>query len=479
MLYDANTGDFKIIVTGDSIITRSMSAFREPGFLRMVEHLHDSDVTVTNAEMLFHNYEDPPSVTAGGTYMRGDPRLIEDLKFLGVQMVGCANNHAYDFGENGVLTNIKYLDEYGMPHAGTGRNLAEALAPVYLDTPRGRVALISVATSGPQVMRAGEQWRDGIGRPGANMLRYTTQYTVDKPVFDALRRLSEGLGFEAIEKAYRKENPSWSGSRGAQLEDTDTRFFLPNLNCEYQYPDPNGNLFLLGDSFAAHHIVNEADAEGNLQQIRDARRQADWVIMSMHHHERGETVDDPSEIVVDFAHDCIDAGADVFSGHGPHVDQGIEIYKGKPIFYSLAHLINQNDTVSKAQWENMQSTSLGWEGTASDFIDARSGREHLGERLDYAAQPFRWRNAFASVTFKAGELEEVRLHPIDLGYKQPRSQKGRPVMAKGEVANAVLDLFKQLSLPFGTQIEIQDNVGVIRVTTQSSYEQDSLNNIGE
>ena len=80
---------------------------------------------------------------------------------------------------------------------------------------------------------------------------------------------------------------------------------------------------------------------------------------------------------------------------------------------------------------------------------------------------------------KAGELEEVRLHPIDLGYKQPRSQKGRPVMAKGEVANAVLDLFKQLSLPFGTQIEIQDNVGVIRVTTQSSYEQDSLNNIGE
>ena len=33
MLYDANSGDFKIIVTGDSIITRSLSAFREPGLL--------------------------------------------------------------------------------------------------------------------------------------------------------------------------------------------------------------------------------------------------------------------------------------------------------------------------------------------------------------------------------------------------------------------------------------------------------------
>lgn len=65
MLYDANPGDFKVIVTGDSIITRSLSAFREPGFLAMVECLHDSDVTVTNAEMLFHNYEDPPGRSGG------------------------------------------------------------------------------------------------------------------------------------------------------------------------------------------------------------------------------------------------------------------------------------------------------------------------------------------------------------------------------------------------------------------------------
>ena len=124
----------------------------------MVDRLHDSDVTVTNAEMLFHNYEDSPAAVAGGTYMRADPRLIEDLQFLGVQIVACANNHAYDFGENGVLTNIRNLDRHGMPHAGTGRNLAQARSPVYLDTARGRVALISVATSGPQVMRAGDQW---------------------------------------------------------------------------------------------------------------------------------------------------------------------------------------------------------------------------------------------------------------------------------------------------------------------------------
>ena len=460
MLYDAESGDFRIIVTGDSIITRSMSVFHEPDFLELVEVLRGSDVTVTNAEILFHDYEDAPTTVSGGTYMRAEPRLIEELRFLGVDMVACANNHAYDFGENGVLTNIRNLERHGMPHAGTGRDLSEARSPAYLDTPRGRVALISVTSSGPQGMRAGEQWRDGRGRPGANLLRYTTAYTVDRPTFDALRRMSEALGFEA-RKAYRAASPAWAGPVS---EDTDTRFFLPNLNDENQCPDPDGNLFMLGDDFRIHHLPDEEDIEGNLERIRDARRQADWVIVSMHTHERGGTDDDPSQMVVDFARACIDAGADVFSGHGPHLDRGIEIYRGKPIFYSLGHLVFENETVSRTQWEGIRKTSLGAESTPADYYDARSGREHLDEWLDYAAAAFRWRNAVAVIDFRAGELAEIRLYPIDLGFKRARSQRGRPLLAHGEVAREVLDLFRRLSRPFGTDVEIEGEVGVIRVS---------------
>ena len=460
MLYRAESGDFRIIVTGDSIITRRMSPFQEPDFLKLVEVLRGSDVTVTNAEILFHNYEDPPATSSGGTYMRADPRLIEELEFLGIDMVACANNHAYDFGENGVLTNIGYLEQHGMPHAGTGRDLSEARSPAYLDTARGRVALISVTSSGPQVMRAGEQWRDGRGRPGANLLRYTTAYTVDRPVFDALRRMSRELGFEA-QKAYRAANPAWQG----QLqEDTDTRFYLPNLNDEFQYTDPNGNLFMLGEAFEIHHIVNDEDREGNLRQIRDARRQSDWVIVSMHTHEKGKTDDDPSNMVVDFARACIGAGADVFSGHGPHLDRGIEIHQGKPIFYSLGHLIFENETVSKAQWESLQNTFLGPDAMPADYYDSRSGREHFDEWLDYAAAAFRWRNAVAVVDFAAKELKEVKLYPIDLGFKRPRSQRGRPILAHGEVAQEVLELFRRLSRPFGTEVEIREDVGTIRAS---------------
>lgn len=41
----------------------------------------------------------------------------------------------------------------------------------------------------------------------------------------------------------------------------------------------------------------------------------------------------------------IDAGAGIVVGHGPHVLRGIEVYKGRPIFYSLANFIVENDLV--------------------------------------------------------------------------------------------------------------------------------------
>jgi len=40
-----------------------------------------------------------------------------------------------------------------------------------------------------------------------------------------------------------------------------------------------------------------------------------------------------------FAHDAIDAGADIILGHHPHVRRGIEVYHGKPIIYSMGNLV--------------------------------------------------------------------------------------------------------------------------------------------
>ena len=121
MLYESESGDISMAVTGESLITRAMSVFREERFLGIRNMLHNTDVRFSNAEMIFHNYENPPTHRPGGTYMRCDPRFIKDLQWIGINLVGVANNHSYDYGEGGVLTNIKNLDEYDMPHAGTGK----------------------------------------------------------------------------------------------------------------------------------------------------------------------------------------------------------------------------------------------------------------------------------------------------------------------------------------------------------------------
>ena len=53
----------------------------------------------------------------------------------------------------------------------------------------------------------------------------------------------------------------------------------------------------------------------------------------------------PADFLVTFARAMVDAGADIFVGHGPHVLRGVEIYKGKPILYSLGDFIFQNETL--------------------------------------------------------------------------------------------------------------------------------------
>jgi poly-gamma-glutamate synthesis protein (capsule biosynthesis protein) len=75
-----------------------------------------------------------------------------------------------------------------MVHAGTGRNLAEARAPAYLETAQGRVALLSGTTTLFPWGKAGDQRRDMQGRPGANLLRHYVEHTVDRPTFEKVRQ---------------------------------------------------------------------------------------------------------------------------------------------------------------------------------------------------------------------------------------------------------------------------------------------------
>jgi poly-gamma-glutamate capsule biosynthesis protein CapA/YwtB (metallophosphatase superfamily) len=451
-MYESASGEITLAFGGDAMISRALMPFREEGFLKLRDLFHSADAGVVNGEMLFHNYEDWPTYLSQ-TYMRCDPRFIKDLQWLGITLLGCANNHGTDYGENGVLSNIRYLNEAGMVHAGSGENYADALAPAYLDTPKGRVALIAATSSARPNSRAGEQRPDMKGRPGVNLIRWINEWTVDAASFEALQRIAQQF-------AWRQAVPAWmTRAYGLGADTAEKVVYLPDRNILGVGSEDPAARFILGDSFKRHSRAHQLDLQRNLQSVHDARRMADWVVFSMHSHEGGNLEEEPADHIRDLAHAVIDAGADVFLGHGPHIDRGIEVYNGKPIFYSLGQLIVQNDTVARMPQESMVLYGLGHENTTPDLFETR----RAGPRREYPGTDPHSQSAIATVSLNKKGLCELKLYPIEFGEGLPRSQSGRPILSEGDSARETLERFQRLSLPFHTKIRVQGDVGVLQV----------------
>jgi len=458
-LYESGSGDIAMALTGDSMISRSLMLYREELFLKLREILLGADVRFTNGEILFHNYENSPTYYTR-TYMRCDPRLIKDLQWLGFNLMSCANNHGIDYGEGGVLTNIRNLDEAGMVHAGSGSNYAEALAPSYLETPKGRVALLSATSSGRANSRAGEQRRDMKGRPGVNLIRWINEWTVDKETFDAFTRAAKQFGWQpggesATRAAASDPNTILLHDYALDKEKSASAVYFSDRNDLAVGSEDPAARFVLGESFERHTRINEPDFRRNLQSVSEARRMADWVIYTVHNHEGGKSIEDPSEHMQILARAVIDTGADTFVGHGPHLLRGIEIYKGRPIFYSLGSFISENDTVLLEPEDDMVREGLGPENTAADFYDARAASEKPNVRV--------WQSVIPVASFKSKNLHDIKLYPIEMGFGLPRPDAGRPMLARGKTATDILKRLQHLSEPFHTIIEIQGEVGVIRI----------------
>ena len=124
MLYDAQRRDISIAVGGDAMITRKMNPHKEDRFLQLVNLIRATDCAIVNLEMLFHDYEYSWEYS-GGTPTRSDPRNLQQLKWMGIDAVTTANNHAYDFSEGGFLTTLEHCREFDLPQAGGGKNLDE------------------------------------------------------------------------------------------------------------------------------------------------------------------------------------------------------------------------------------------------------------------------------------------------------------------------------------------------------------------
>ena len=425
---------FTFAAGGDLIGPNDILAVAADAGLRAVaRHFRDADLGFANMEGSlfdlagFNGWQAPET---GGGYPIAPAAVARDLKSLGITVVSKANNHATDWGAEGLVATLASLRAAGVAEAGAGMTLSQARAPVYLDTRRGVAALVDTASTftpmsvacPPPNARYGPAAR---ACPGISALHVRQVHLLPHAQLDELRRLLSGL---------RVTSPaqSWSGELDSALAG-----------------QGKGDLFV-GDTVfrgaSSRGLTWEMDPDdfdAVIASVRKARQHADFVLFSIHAHEitpyenpaQGNDNDtaQPASFEPILAHAAIDAGADAVIRNGPHVLGGIEIYKGKPIFYSLGSLFFQ-------------------------FGGTRSYKVPGGILLRFSDAWFQ--TAVPVVSYRHGEVSEIRLYPLVIESSHAPTD-GRPRPAGPGEARRILARLQAMSAPYGTRIQIVNGVGII------------------
>jgi poly-gamma-glutamate synthesis protein (capsule biosynthesis protein) len=161
----------------------------------------------------------------------------------------------------------------------------------------------------------------------------------------------------------------------------------------------------------------------------------------------------PAEFIGSFARAMIDAGADLVVGHGPHLLRGLELHKGKPIFYSLGNFIGQNELVAKIPADGYERFRAEPNLTPGQVYQKRT----QGDQAGFPADRRYWESIVPTLSYEGGSkgrltLRSIELTPISLGWKDARHRRGRPRLAERQEGSAILDRFAELSRPFGTEL---------------------------
>ena len=133
------SGNFAFASVGDLMIRRPASQLADPDVQEVFDLIRSADLAMGNVEGELANLREfeGPLNNFVGTH-----EVAEDLKLMGFDMVNRAQNHLLDSEIAGMFSTNSLLDEAGLIHAGSGKNLHEAAAPAFYETPKGRVALI-------------------------------------------------------------------------------------------------------------------------------------------------------------------------------------------------------------------------------------------------------------------------------------------------------------------------------------------------
>ncbi|MCX7361802.1 MAG: CapA family protein [Alphaproteobacteria bacterium] len=426
-----NGSSLRLLLTGDSILQRRLQSRADDGLRPLFDRVRAADVAFTNLEVLANDYRGEPALESGGSHFGAPAWVLDELTDAGFDLFATATNHCLDYSISGLIHSIEAMEARGLSFAGVGRNLEDARRPVYHTHPNGTVAMISCASSFAKGQEASAQRPDLPGRPGLNPLRFETMHEVTQSQLATLREIAGQLGLEQER--------------------------LQKIRMGFAFPpsDPsvfplNGMNFRSANQAAVRTTVNSKDVAGIVRWLNEARGLADLVLVSIHAHEQGDSKEIPAEFLPVFAREMIDKGADLVVGHGPHLLRGMEIYKGKPIFYSLGNFIGQNELVPKMPSDAYERFRADPDLTPGQVYQKRTNNDQGGFPSDRRY----WESVAPILTYEGNVLKGIELLPVSLGWKESRHRRGRPRLAEGEEARSILDRFATLSRPFGTTIEL-------------------------
>ncbi|NTJ11764.1 CapA family protein [Rhizobium lusitanum] len=407
---------FTLAVTGQSLIKFDIRANRTPAFQEVQALIH-------RADLAFTNFEGTILGSHGGWPLKGsffgcsDPVVLDALKAAGFGALSLSNNHAFDLGPSGVLSTLEEVGKRGFLHAGLGRNQFEA-AQAGTGTIGGRrVAIVAMdGGPGPDFMYAANADIGRPERPGVNRLRLSQVIKVDEAAFGQLRSIRESVGYTAIDL-----------TNDSQPDD-------PSHVDQHEEIGIARAIFKRSDSFGRSVKVDENDMRRNLEAIASAASDGCLVIAYLHHHHWASDWYEVPEWVSGVARQCIDAGAAMFVSHGAPVLQPVEIYRRRPIFYSLGNFIF-----------HVRSEKSTWR--APEVWESVVGLCSYGQDND---------------------LIDIRFYPIVIGGEEGLKDhllESRlvPHLATGEIADRILGRFKEQSANLGAHIEREGGIGILRI----------------
>lgn len=497
------TQPFTVIAVGDMLHMAPISKNNDPDVQYLMNVLRSGDITIADNE---NTVVDHTTFRGPIAHMEAPASVADDWANMGIDMMTKANNHTWDAGDEGVWQDFHELDRVGIVHVGVDYNMVEARQARYAATPKGTVALVGVyADNGAQIVGAPvngvvsvtpEQLRqvramrdsivarrnevhDPIAVPPADppnstavfglVFRVGSGAEIDKASADLqkLMKVNAERHGEIKSKSNTLGLVTWYGVTGAQMAqlraiagDKGSGDTLVAWGVHFKVTPGPGEF---------HYDMVPQDERDILREIRTGKQDSEIEVATIHWHQNRFAFQHysfdhyPADFEVKFAHDAIDQGADVFVGHGVHTIKGVEIYKGKPIFYGVSN------------FALMEQRFLSWRDRGvlppTPLTGPIKGEGEENEaRWYWMEQSPNLEALVASSHFENGRLTEVRIYPVDLGYEKdghlrPGSQVGLPKRPSPAVARQILSEVQEYSKPFGTKIDIEDGVGVIRIPT--------------